>query len=59
LWEQIFSRFEIENHVRKRAPNDINSPFSREGNGRRWRKTPTEWPMEGSIVWWPLKGSIA
>jgi hypothetical protein len=35
LWEQVFSRFEIENHVQKRAPNDLNLLFSKEGNGRR------------------------
>jgi hypothetical protein len=50
LWEQVFSRFEIENHIQKRAPNDLDSPFLREGDGKRWRKTPTWWPMEGSIT---------
>jgi hypothetical protein len=35
LWEQVFSRFEIENYVQRRAPNDLNLPFSREGDGRR------------------------
>jgi hypothetical protein len=35
LWEQVFSRFEIKNHVRKKIPNDPNLPFSREGDGRR------------------------
>jgi hypothetical protein len=39
--------------------NDLDLPFSREGNGRRQRKIPTRWPMEGYIVWWPLKDSIA
>ncbi len=41
---------------KKRVPNDPNSPFSREGNVRRWRKIPTRWPMEGSIASWPLEG---
>jgi hypothetical protein len=58
LWEQIFPRFEIENHIWKKAANDLDSPFSREEDGRRWRKTLTQWPMEGSIAWWPLEGSI-
>jgi hypothetical protein len=47
LWEQVFSRLEIENDVRKRTPNDLNSTFSRKGNGGRRRKIPTRWPMEG------------
>jgi hypothetical protein len=59
LWEQVFPRFEIENHVRNRAPNDPDSPFSKKGDERRWRKTPTWWPMEGSIAWWPMEGEGA
>jgi hypothetical protein len=39
--------------------NDSDSPFSRKGDGRKQRKIPTRWPMEGFITWWPLKGSIA
>jgi hypothetical protein len=50
MWEQVFPIFEIENHVWKKTPNDLDLPFSREGDGRRWRKTPTQWPMESSIA---------
>jgi hypothetical protein len=35
LWEQVFTRFEIENRVRKRTPKDPDSPFSKKGDGRR------------------------
>jgi hypothetical protein len=46
LWEQIFSRFELKKNVRrKRTTNDPNSPFSREGDGKRQRKIPTQWSM--------------
>jgi hypothetical protein len=41
----------------KKTPNDPILRIEREGEGRRWRKTPTWWPLEGPNVWWPLKGS--
>ncbi len=52
-----FPRFKSNIMFGKESPNHPNSRLLREGEGRRWKKTSTWWPMEGSKVQWPLKGS--